>query len=288
MSEQEVFDLEQGHGNHFSCITYDGERDEMIKKLPEMLEKAKLVVAPGPMIPCTLGEGYPKQLQCAMLSDTEDPLHLNMLIGCNINEERNELFSFYPEMNGAEIAVTLTEIHEWENGLEATLEGTICNGEHHIAFFDTRYIAHKGKYEIGKTYVFHIGAIAEQCEVLEDATFKMEGQQAIDFKAKLGEEPDYDDNGKIKPLVFDMSRMVAFFQHSVAYPHVAEIQSPAITVSVLKEWEREYYFIQIAIAHDEDDNDVSIPLVAKKTFFKNALAPDTPIRGIVFLMGYAL
>lgn len=286
MGDKAVFDLEQGHGNHFDCITEESNRDELIKRLPEMLEKAKLTVPPGALISCSLGEEYPGQLQCAMLADSEEDLHLNMLIGLNINGERNELISFYPEMNGAEIPVTLTTIHEWGNGLEATLEGTICNGEHNIAFFDTRYIAHKGKYKIGETYAFRIAALAGDCECVENPTFKFEGQQAIDFKAKLGEKPDYDEDGNVKPLVFDMSRMVAFFQHSVAYPHVAEFQSPIVDVSVLKAWNREYYSIRIVIAHDEDDNEIRVPLVAKKTFFKGELGAGLPIRGIAYLMGF--
>ena len=286
MSDKAVFDLEQGHGNYFDCITEESDRDELVKQLPEMLQRAKLTVSPGALIPCSLGEGYPRQLQCAMLADSEDALHLNMLIGLNINGERNELISFYPEMNGSEISVTLTTIHEWGNGLEATLEGTICNGEHHIAFFDTRYIAHKGKYKIGETYTFRVAALAGDCERLENPTFTMEGQQAIDFKAKLGEKPDYDENGNVKPLVFDMSGMVAFLQHSVAYPHVAEFQSPAVAVSVEKAWNREYYSIKIAVAHDEDDNEVCIPLIAKKSFFKGDLSSGSPIRGIAYVMGF--
>lgn len=286
MSGKEVFDVDQGHGDHMGCITYDGEREEMIGMLPSMLKRAKMIVAPGAEIPCNLSEGYPARLQCAMLSDTEDTLHLNMLIGCNINGERNELMSFYPEVNGTTIPVTLTAIHEWKNGLEATLEGTICGGEHHIAFFDTRYIVHKGKYEIGECYDFHLSALADQCEVLENPTFKMEGQDAVDFKAKMGEKPEYDENGNVSPLVFDMSEMVAFFQHWTAYPHVAEFQSPAISVSMLEAWGREYYSIEIAIAHDDNGNDICVPLIAKKTFFGKPLRPRTPIRGIVYLFGY--
>lgn len=150
MSDKAVFDLGQGHGNHFDCITEESDRDELIKQLPEMLQRAKLTVSPGALIPCSLGEGYPRQLQCAMLADSEDALHLNMLIGLNINGERNELISFYPEMNGAKIPVTLTDIHEWGNGLEATLEGTICNGEHHIAFLTPGILPTRGNTKSGK------------------------------------------------------------------------------------------------------------------------------------------
>ena len=286
MSEKEVFDLGQGHGSHMDCIIYDGERDEMIEMLPSMLETARLTIAPGPEIPCSLGEGYPPRIQCAMLSDTDDMLHLNMLIGCNIDGERNEMMSFYPEVNGSAVRVTLTGIREWENGLQATLEGTICGGGQEIAFFDTRYIAHKGKYKIGQSYDFHLSALAERCEVLENPTFKMEGQDAVDFKAKMGEKPEYDENGNVKPLVFDMSEMVAFFQHWPAYPHTAEFQSPAVSVSVIEVWGREYFSIGIAIAHDDNDNGICIPLIAKKTFFGKPLRPHTPIRGILYLFGY--
>ena len=51
MSDKAVFDLEQGHGNHFDCITEESDRDELVKQLPEMLQRAKLTVSPGALVP---------------------------------------------------------------------------------------------------------------------------------------------------------------------------------------------------------------------------------------------
>ena len=288
MSEQkEVFDAEQGHGNRLDSIAYEGEEERILSLIPDMLQKATVLTGTAEELPCSLGEDYPDRLKFVMLADNEGPLHLNMLIGCSVHGTHHELLSFYPELIGNEIPVVLTAIHEWSNGVEATLEGTFCDGERNIAFFDTRYIARKGKYEIGKTCRFRLAALAETCEILKERTFSFEGRQAVDFRAKLGEEAEYDENGNVKPVVFDLSEMVAFLQSSVAYPHVAEFQSPAAEVEVLNAWDREYYSIGINIG-GEDRDAVRIPLLAKKTFFGATPQPGDPIRGVALVIGYAV
>ena len=112
MSEKhEVFDVNQGHGNHLESVTYDNEPDRMIGLLPEMFPKAELLFDPVQQLPCSLGGDYPDRLTCLMLADTKAPLHMNMLIGCSINDTHHELLSFYPELTGAEVEVELTAIH---------------------------------------------------------------------------------------------------------------------------------------------------------------------------------
>ena len=119
--------------------------------------------------------------------------------------------------------------------MEATLERVILNGERDIAFFDTRYCLHKGNYRIGKTYIFKLSAfVYNEAEILEDPTFKLEGKDAVEHLKMLGKEVEYEPVGSVKPVIYYMEKMVAFFQTSTAYPHVAEFQSPIFKIEEKK------------------------------------------------------
>ena len=100
---------------------------------------------------------------------------------------------------------------EWGNGLEGWITAELTDGRR-LTFFDADYAINKGTYEIGKSYDFVIGALAYRAEEPESKGFKFEGQQAIDFKAKLGEEPEYDENGNVKPVEFSTATLCAFLQ----------------------------------------------------------------------------
>ena len=42
----------------------------------------------------------------------------------------------------------------------------------------------------------------------------------------MGKEPEFDENGNVKPLIFHIDEMVALFQQSRANPDGAEFLSP--------------------------------------------------------------
>ena len=73
--------------------------------------------------------------------------------------------AFYPECDGEVIPMRLVRIHEWTEGLEATL---FCSGvdgdKRNYAFYDTRYALNKGRYQIGKVYGFMLSALMYQVE----------------------------------------------------------------------------------------------------------------------------
>jgi hypothetical protein len=59
----------------------------------------------------------------------------------------------------------LVRIHEWTEGLEATLFCSGINGDkRNYAFYDTRYALNKGRYQIGKVYGFMLSALMYQVE----------------------------------------------------------------------------------------------------------------------------
>jgi hypothetical protein len=52
-------------------------------------------------------------------------MRLELLLALDETKSQNTLESVYPEYDGAEVKVKVTKIHEWANGIEATLEGSV-------------------------------------------------------------------------------------------------------------------------------------------------------------------
>ena len=282
-----VFDSEQGHGDHLDSILDGIEIQDFLKTIPELLETAKSIGTTENEIPCNLEDSASKQMRFALIGNTNDPGRISMLIGCDVAAGRNALLSFYPEYDGVEVKIKLTAIHEWANGVEATLEGLMLDDEREIAFFDTRYCLNKGNYHIGGTYIFKLSAfVYHTTEILQDPTFKFEGDAAVDYLRKIGGEVEYESDGSVKPVIFHMDEMVAFLQTSREYPHLAEFQSPIFSIEEEKLFNGNFYKFDIAIAQNSDEEKIIIPLIAKKSLFADAPKENDPLRGMVWLQGY--
>lgn len=188
MSDKEaVFDTQQGHRDHFESILDGITIDDFFETLPNLLGNAKLIGKTDGKISCNPEKDYPAEMEIALLGDTENPGRVAFLINCSINNKTHEVLSFYPEYDGAEVEVKLTAIHEWEDGVEATLEGLMLNGERDIAFFDTRYCLNKDNYRIGETYIFKLSAfVYNEAEILQDPIIKFEGKDAVEHLKMLG------------------------------------------------------------------------------------------------------
>ena len=232
----------------------------------------------------------PEQMKFIAIGKERDPVRLNALIAVIEEGKSSTVVSGYPECDGAEVRVKLTAIHEWAAGVEATLEGTVLGeAERQIAFFDTRYALHKGAYRIGGTYTFRLAAFAYDAEVVPkpEREFRMVGEEAAKRRKTLGQEPEFEKDGSVKPLVFRMDQMVAFFQPSVAYPDDAEFQSPVFkSVKALTMCDTSFYRLEIAIARE--DSDIIVPLLAKQSLFPVKPRMGDPIRGHLWLQGYCV
>ncbi len=230
-------------------------------------------------------------LNFALLGETDHQARTAILLALNVDEKCNKVVSIYPEFDGMPVDVTLSEIHEWGNGAEATLEGTITmdEAEREIAFFDTRYALHKGEYTIGETYTFRLSACAYTAEILKERTFQFEGEAAAVQREKCGMEQEYDEQGNPSPLVFDLSGLLALLPKSQAYPHEAEFQSPIFAIEEMQAFSGNFYKAEIAIARDVmEGQEIRIPLFVKQSFFQTKPEINDPIRGILWLQGYAV
>lgn len=282
------FDVNQGHGGHNECVCESGDVREFFRGLPKRVSNAELIGATNSPVACNFDETMPREMRMMLWGDKTNSVRLEILVGVDEVGQRNMLVSAYPEADGAEVNVKITAIHELANGVEATLEGEVLgDAAREIAFFDTRYVLNKGLYEIGKTYAFRLSAFAYKADVLpeKDREIRLEGEKAVEFRKQTGKEQEFDEDGNPKPEVFGMESMVAYIPHYGPYPDDAEFQSPAFgDVESVSALDTDFYKITIGIAREEED--VLIPLVARKSLFTVEPKPNDPVRGILWLQGY--
>ena len=286
--KQEKFDADQGHGNHIDTISSCETTEQFICSwLQKSVQEGDLLWKTKSPINCSFGSEMPERMKFIAIGSGREPVRLNALIAVVEEGQRNTLVSAYPECDGAEVEVKLTSIHEWAAGVEATLEGTVLGeAERQIAFFDTRYALHKGTYRIGATYTFRLAAFAYNAAVVPkpEREFRMTGEAAAKRRQALGQKPEFEKDGSIKPLVFSMDQMVAFFQSSAAYPDDAEFQSPVFKpVKAVKGFDTSFYRLEIAIARE--DSDIVVPLIARQSLFATKPRKGDPIRGHLWLQG---
>lgn len=295
----EKFDVNQGHGNHNDCLfgSPGGDKPEMAEWICKIVPKSEICGRTENAIPCALGNGLPERLPFVLLTSDRGKVRLQMLVGVVEPGKHNTLISAYPECDGATVEVVLREIHEWSNGVEATLEGTMLGegeDERRVAFFDTRYAMQKGKYVIGNRYRFKLAALCyEDGGILPPAERKIvvSGEQAERIYRALGQEPERGSDGVVKPWIADQSMGTAYWSSSDAYPDDAFFQSPVFErVGLTKAFDRRYFVFSIAIARStlQEALEVRIPLYARSEIFATRPHKGDPIRGHMWLHGYLI
>ena len=291
---KEEFDVYQGHGDHIGCISNDAKASVfVVQRLPKIVRTGDLVLTTPKPVSNALGEGFPKKTTVFLISNKSGPLRVLAMIAATKEARQNEAISAYPECDGAEVEVRLTAIHEWANGIEATLEGTVLGEARDVAFFDTRYPLRKGFYKIGETYTFRLAAFAYSARFLDDKEkcLRMVGKEAEDWYERVGKAMDwnveFDEEGHIKPIEIRLDGAVAFFCGPVAYPDDCEFQSPSFGEGeTLHEFDIDFFKLNICIARNE--NDVVVPLIVKKSILGRLPNADETIRGRCWLQGYCV
>lgn len=186
---------------------------------------------------------------------------------------------------GTVISLKIEEIEEWENRLEAWITGELADGRL-LTFFDADYALNKNNYENGKTLDFMIGALAYFAGEPETKGFTFEGQKAIDFKAKMREEPEYDENGNVKPIHFSTENLCALLQTGNP-PDDAEFISTVEDVKTVETLGNSFWKFHI-LYRDGEDNEEKIPAYVLKTKENRSLDKAAQIQGVVWLTGYMI
>lgn len=284
MSDKEPFDEKQGHGNHNDTV-FGNDSDWLAEILPACVRQGRIAWT-ADSVKHRLGDGFPPETAIVAINHPKGDIALSVLLGVIEPQKRNELLSAYPECEGGEVEFVLEEIHEYAAGVEAVLSGSILDGKRSISFFDTRYAESKHLYKPGNAYRFLLSALAYDADVLENREIVYKDATATDIRRKMAIPPEFEKDGSVKPLVFDMTRMVALFQRSGAYPDDAEFQSPAYGIAEREAFGIPFYRIRIAIALDEQTGEsVRIPLYARKDLFASTPKKNDPVRGHFWLQG---
>lgn len=288
--EMDVFDENQTHTDHNHCFV-NCEIEEAFQNyiLPSVKEGDILGCSPN-QVSNSLGDEIPSEVIIRYLGIENAPVRLTCVLACEVDEKRSHIVSFFPESEGVEVEVTLTEIHEWATGIEATLDGEILGEEgREISFFDTRYAEHKGKYEIGKKYKFKLCAFAYSLQFLpeEYREIRIEGKDAEERRKEMGEEPKYDSDGNPEPIVYSMTSAVACISGSNAYPDDYEYLSPTYSeIEELQVFDLSFIKVDICIARAvEVEEEIVVPLIANKSIVQEIPKKGDSISGHLWLQG---
>lgn len=264
---------DQSHGNHMEAAFSK-----------PIMDVVKYTIANGDNIKAIETfvfeeDGLPIKRKVFSLEHTDgDVTALGLLVS---KEKSNELLSMFPvSSEGNVVEIEIEKVYVWENGIEATIQGYIDDKP--ISFFMTNYYLHKEKVYPKSICEFKISAFAYNCECVTKKTFQFEGEQAISFLEKINNSPDYDENGNIKPVVFNLENMVAFLQSNEKYLDEMEYQSPIVSVQEIEAWGDQMYKIQI---HAFRNPDIDIPIYLKKDLLNVTPILNMPIRGNGWVQG---
>lgn len=271
----------QCHGDHWNCILENSEK-EFPKVISHAVENASKICGDVETDYVLDEAGYGRVIELEYFEENDDPISIR-LIFCP-TDEGNQLVSMYPCVKkGSILPLKITQIKEWTNGLEGWITGELPD-ERELTFFDADYAIHKEEYEIGKTYNFVVGALAYSAEEPESKGFSFEGQQAIDFVAKMGKEPDYDENGNVVPIQFSTETLCAYFPSRYS-PDDVEFITTVENVSVVKSIKKSFWNFDVIYRGDEE-TETKIPTFFLKSKENKNLDTATQLQGMLWLTGY--
>jgi hypothetical protein len=257
-------ELYQSHGDHINAIMPS---ELFIKELlPKVIRKSALYK-----------KSYLHEHPVFSLRFNDNGIDFLSIFEKKDGKEASEFVSAYPYLPGNIVTVEIDTILEWDNQLEATV---LCHIEDfHFAFFATDYYSNRDMYIVGSSVKLNLSALGLNVKLGEEG-FSFEGQQAIDFLEKIGQEPEFNTNGEVEPLKFSLKELVAFLNKDDKCPDEAEFQSPIAKIEKISILGVNFNKGDIFINRD---NDVVVPI-----YFSDAqLAPSTdhPISGWLWLMG---
>ncbi len=227
---------------------------------------------------------YEKTTDVCSLIYGEKDIRILFTMAFAKGDNRNELIGLYPICKGRPLNVHIDRVIEWDNQLEATVYCSI--GEFEFAFFAVDYYCNKRKYEAGQNITIDMAAMAMNAEEAQRG-FSFEGQHAIDWLAKMGEKPSYDENGNVEPVRFNTENLVAFINVDSKSPDEAEFQSPVGPVETTEILGVDFFKTTVIICRrntNDGELEVSIPLYFRQEFFPAVKEGDS-VRGWLWLTG---
>lgn len=272
----------QCHGDHWDCVLNG--QEEFGKALQTAVEKAHLYGDCETSY--NLDEPDDRVGRVIVLEHYEDEdSPICERLSTVPLKDSVQLISGYPVVRkGVKVSLKIVNILEWTNKLEAWITGETESGRA-ITFFDADYAINKDSYQIGKIYDFTLGALAYTAEEPETKGFDFEGQKAIDFLAKTGQKPDYDEDGNVKPLHFSTEKLCSFMQWGNHAPDDAEFISVVEDVKTVNYMEKSFYNFGVVL-RDDSDEEIVIPCFYKIGDETLDLSNATQLQGVLWLCGF--
>ncbi len=273
--EDEDSDVEyyQGHGDHIDAIMHT---DKFFSQYFSLcVQKAEVHKITDTKVSDEEGESRPSKV-ASLVYGSEDLKFMTLIAS---GKESNNIITMYPYMKGYACDVVIQHVIEWENQIEATIVFDI--GDREYACFATDYYYNKNKYIPGRKARLSLAAIGMKVEPGKKG-FDFNGQETIDFLAKVGEKPDYDEQGNIKPLHFSTEKLVSYLRTDDATPDAGQFQSPATNIRHCELLD--IPFIKCDINITNPDEPCFVPLYFREEFFPN-IKQDSPVAGWLWLTG---
>lgn len=266
----------QSHGDHIEVFC---NLEEFVDNLGETINKSRLHKGCRAVVSMN-EDGKEEETDVVVLRDDHGTFAWQSLLSYDSRESIYNFVTCYPVLSSDRHArAKITAVEPWSNKLEATVFCEV-DGQLNVGFFATDYVWNAQRYVVGAELDLCFSALAYNAEESKHE-FKFEGQEAIDWLAKSGREPEYDENGNVRPVVFSLTNLVAFLDKGEEYPEIREFQSPIKNVHSFTLDEREFFYAD-AIFSREPDRQLTL-YFAKKDIphAKNG----TPVLGMAWIQG---
>lgn len=276
--------LTQNHSQHWHTI-YD-EAENLNACFHEIVDSGEFEL--GRRTPAYIDGMHRDSTPVGLFKLHKGEITTKLLVAKGFHKENDALGGFYftgkPMASCPSVRVK-QDLMIWDNLIEANIEAeTITVEGRNFNFYCPNYLQYKVELQFTKEIEVDLIAFAYTCEILKETEFQFEGQQALDFLAKSGRTPEYDEHGNVKPIVFNLANMVALLPKGEEIPDIYTFQSPIHEIEEVEAWGMEFYRMKITVSR-EDDNDTYATLYARKSLFGEQPHVGDPLRGCYFLQG---
>lgn len=206
-------------------------------------------------------------------------LGFTTLIATNNGTKTNEVLAVFPVSAGLTHKVRIEEVMVWENQICATVRCSIDGFG--FAFFASDFYLNKEKYLENEFLEIDLVELACNAEKGLEG-FSFEGQDAVNWLAKMGQEASYNEDGSVQPVQFSMAEFVAYLALEAQTPNEAQFQSPVGPVENFSFVGIDLYKTSVIIRGE--DAEFKVPVILRKEFVPS-LKEGMPIRGYSCMIG---
>lgn len=217
-------ELYQTHGDHHAPFVDDEDLHDFIRT---MLTDGELFCSVQTNVDLDGDTQNDATVMCMRYQASDDEIAYQSLSFVDRQSKQLVFLTCFPILDGTPVKVTILDIYQWDNLVEATVKCRYFNNDESFDFFffATDYIYNKDKYQIGQEIEIGLSASCGNVQIASKG-FDFEGQRAIDFLKKIGKEPTYDSAGNVEPVHFSTEKLVMFMNDDDKCPDMGQFQSP--------------------------------------------------------------